>query len=114
MGLAETARTALRRVSERRRSDRAGMRLALRTWRRNAHGGEDVGRFVSSGGVGELQWEAGELKLLAGVSVEAATAFSAVDSVRRSWGGVILMLYMLNVFRKKLPCCQLRFFQSYS
>lgn len=68
--------TALARVSDRRRFERAEMRLALKTWRSNACGGNE-------GGNGECKVEPeDELEAVAGVFVEAAAAFSTAASVR--------------------------------
>lgn len=85
------ALTALARVSDRRRSERAEMRLALKTWRRNAcgdGGGGDDGGWVEGGGGadggggdGGMAVEDG-LEAVAGVFVEAAAAFSTASSVR--------------------------------
>lgn len=82
------ALTALARVSERRRSERAEMRLALKTWRRNACGGGDGGWVEGGGegggycGGGGMAVEEDGLEAVAGVFVEAAAAFSTASSVR--------------------------------
>ncbi|CAM9974671.1 unnamed protein product, partial [Hapterophycus canaliculatus] len=74
------ALATLSRVSDRRRSERADMRLALRNWRRNACGdgdasGSDDGRGQEGdGGYGRVG--AGDLEAVAGVFVEATVAFS--------------------------------------
>lgn len=79
-------------ISNRRRSKRADMRLALRNWRRNAcvdggpTGDDDGGRGQDRGGdYGEVAG-AGGLEAMAGVFVEATAAFSSASSVR-PWGG---------------------------
>lgn len=66
------ALTAAARVPDRRRFERAEMRLALKTWRRNACGGGGGGGAVAEEG----------LEAVAGVFVEAAAAFSTASSVR--------------------------------
>lgn len=87
------ALTALARISGRRRSERAEMRLALKTWRRNACGGDGGGRGGGDGGgwvegVGADGGDSGVvvvedgLEAVAGVFVEAAAAFSTAASVR--------------------------------
>ncbi|CAN0552153.1 unnamed protein product, partial [Ectocarpus sp. 12 AP-2014] len=76
------ALTALARASDRRRSDRAEMRLALRTWRRNACGGDGDG---GGGRGGDVEPRGGGmadgLEAVAGVFVEAAAAFSTASSI---------------------------------
>lgn len=77
--MAEAALTALDRVSKRRRSDRAGMRLALRVWRRQAWAERGLGFG------GEEERGAGVdglLEAMARFSVDAAAAFSTAGSVR--------------------------------
>ncbi|CAN0057122.1 unnamed protein product, partial [Ectocarpus sp. 8 AP-2014] len=76
------ALTALARASDRRRSDRAEMRLALRAWRRNACGGDSDGGG-GRGGDGETRGGgmADGLEAMAGVFVEAAAAFSTASSI---------------------------------
>lgn len=91
--------TALARVSDRRRSQRAEMRLALKTWRRNACGGGDGGLVDGDGeggggggGGGEVAVEEdGLLEAVAGVFVEAAAAFSTASSVRSCVADVCLV-----------------------
>lgn len=72
--------TALARISDRRRFERAEMRLALKTWRRNACGGGEGGEEEWDKGVGEEPQDG--LEAMAGVFVEAAAAFSTAASVR--------------------------------
>ncbi|CBJ48333.1 hypothetical protein Esi_0002_0075 [Ectocarpus siliculosus] len=76
------ALTALARASDRRQSDRAEMRLALRTWRRNACGGDGDGGG-GRGGDGEPRGGgmADGLEAMAGAFVEAAAAFSTASSI---------------------------------
>lgn len=79
-------------VSDRRRSERAEMRLALRNWRRNACGdggrpsdGDDGRWQEGDGGYGGTA--GGGLEAVAGVFVEATAAFSTASSVRTAaWG----------------------------
>lgn len=72
--------TALARVSDRRRFERAEMRLALKMWRKNACGGGEGGGEDSERAGGEEPQDG--LEAVAGVFVEAAAAFSTAASVR--------------------------------
>lgn len=90
---AQTALSALSRVSNRRRSDRAEMRLALRTWRYRAGLGDVEGESGGREGRGGGDGGGGDgrgllLEVVAGVSQEAASAFAMVTSVRGlGWAG---------------------------
>lgn len=76
----EAAVVALKRVCDRRRSDRVGKLLALRTWRENAFRGDELRSSVEVD-VGTGEWDSSALQALAGVAVEAAAAFSSASSV---------------------------------
>ena len=76
----EAAVVVLKRVCDRRRSDRVGKLLALRTWRENAFRGDELG-YTGEVDVGTGEWDSGALEALSGVAVEAAAAFSSASSV---------------------------------
>ena len=85
----KAATVALSGVYERRRSERAGKLLALRTWRQNAcveefdSSGSGVKVVSEVGGVeASEEWDSGALEVLARVAQEATAAFSFASSVR--------------------------------
>lgn len=84
-GVSETAANMLRRIAERRHSDRVGMRLALRSWNRNTGGrvlsqDDRPGEARTSAVPGGMEDD--RLEVLAGLAVDAAAAFSTATSVR--------------------------------
>ncbi|CAN0404613.1 unnamed protein product [Ascophyllum nodosum] len=86
----KAATVALSGVYERRRSERAGKILALRTWRQNVcveefdSSGSGVKVVSEVGGVeASEEWDSGALEVLARVAQEATAAFSFASSVAR-------------------------------